>query len=86
MQTSCVCSYYILCTACQCFFLQIAGVASAHELNDRKRFSGFFQTDATTEYIGPALQALAQEFRWNQVAIITQGGPPFQQVRKLYLY
>ena len=67
-------------------FLQIAGVALAHELNDRKRFSGFFQTDATTEYIGPALQALAQEFNWSQVAIITQGGPPFQQVRKLYLY
>ena len=70
----------MLDTICMYFHFQIAGVAAAHELNDRKRFKGFFQTDATTEYIGPALLKLAQEFNWKQAAIITQGGPPFTLV------
>ena len=59
---------------------QIAGVAAAHELNDRSRFKAFFSTDATTEYIGPALLKLSQEFNWKQAAIITQGESPFTLV------
>ena len=63
-----------------CVCLQIAGVAAVEELNDRKRFRGFFSTDVTAKYIGPALLRLAQEFNWKQAAIITQGEPPFTLV------
>ena len=59
----------------------MAGIAGANELNDRQRFRGFYRTDATSEFVGPALAELARQFEWTQLAIITQSESLFIMVR-----
>ena len=61
--------------------IQVAGVAGTDELSDRERYRGLYSTDATVEYIGQALVALAREFNWLQAACITQLERPFIDVR-----
>ena len=65
--------------------MQVAGIAASPELYDRQRFGGFYSTDATIEYVGRGLVAVARTFNWKQVAIITQFGAPFTQVRFPYI-
>ena len=60
--------------------MQMAGTAGADELNDRQRFRGFFRTDATSEFVGPALAELARQFNWTQMAIISQEESLFTMV------
>ena len=51
---------------------QMAGIAGAYVLNDRERFRGFFRTLPSFEFVGPSLAAIARQFGWTQMAIITQ--------------
>ena len=50
----------------------MAGIAATNELNDRQRFRGFYRTDPSTEFVGPALAEMARKFNWTQMAIISQ--------------
>ena len=50
----------------------MAGIAGANELNDRRRFKNFFRTDATSEFVGPAVAQMARQFGWTQMAVVTQ--------------
>ena len=50
----------------------MADIASAYILNDRHRFRGFFRTNPSFEFVGEALAEIACEFKWTQMAIITQ--------------
>ena len=53
-------------------FIQMAGIAGADVLNDRKRFRNFFRTLPSFELVGPSLAVMAREFGWTQMAIISQ--------------
>lgn len=52
----------------------MAGIAAASELNERHRFRGFYRTEASSEFIAPALAVMARQFNWTQMAIISQDG------------
>lgn len=58
----------------------MAGIAGANELNDRQRFRNFYRTDASSEFVGPALAEMARQFKWTQMAIITQEESLFTMV------
>ena len=61
-------------------FCQMAGIEGSDELNNRQRFKGFYRTDATSEFVGAALAEMARQFKWTQMAIVTQGGSLFRLV------
>ena len=46
--------------------------AAATVLNDRKKFRNFFRTSPQFEFLSRALFQTALEFKWTQVAVITQ--------------
>ena len=58
----------------------MAEISGATELNNRQRFKGFFRTDSSNEFVGAALAEIARQFRWTQMAIITQGESIFLMV------
>ena len=58
----------------------MAGIAGANELNNRKRFRGFYRTDASSEFVGPALAGLARQFNWTQMAVISRDESLFLMV------
>ncbi len=58
----------------------MAGIEGSNELNDRQRFRGFYRTDATGEFIGPAVAELARQFNWTKMAIISHSGSLFSMV------
>ena len=66
--------------------MQMAGIAGADVLNDRQRFRNFFRTLPSFELVGPSLAVLAQEFRWTQMAIISQEESLFVLVFKTVLW
>ncbi len=59
---------------------QMAGIEGSAELNDRQRFRGFYRTDATGEFMGPALAEIARRFNWTQMAVISRGVSFFLKV------
>lgn len=61
----------------------MSGIGAATELNDRVRFRGFYRTDASSEFIAPAVAEMAREFNWSQMAMITQDESLYSQV---YIY
>ena len=63
-----------------CCCTQMAGIEGSAELNDRQRFRGFYRTDATGEFIGPALAEIARRFNWTQMAVISRGVSFFLKV------
>lgn len=65
--------------------MQMAGIAGADVLNDRQRFRNFFRTLPSFELVGPSLAVLAREFRWTQMAIISQEESLFVLVFKTVL-
>ena len=58
----------------------MAGVSGSSELINRQRFKGFFRTGSSYEFVGAALAEIARQFRWTQMAIITQGEGIFLMV------
>ena len=58
----------------------MAGIEGSAELNDRQRFRGFYRTDATGEFMGPALAEIARRFNWTQMAVISRGVSFFLKV------
>ena len=66
--------------------MQVAYAAAASALNDRKKFKSFFRTVPLLEFIPKAVLQIATQFRWSQVAAITQMEHLFTSVSKIYLY
>ena len=60
--------------------LQVAGIIGANELNNRRRFRGFYRTDGSHEFVGAALAQMARDFNWTQMAIISQEESLFLRV------
>ena len=58
----------------------MAGIEGSTELNDRQRFRGFYRTDATGEFMGPAIAEIARKFNWTQMAVISRGVSAFLMV------
>ena len=58
----------------------MAGTAASYELSDRQRFRNFFRTEASSEFIAPALAEMARQFNWTQMAVISSDSSPFRRV------
>ena len=50
----------------------MAGTAAADVLSDRQRFRGFYRTEVSSEFVGPALAEMARYFNWTQMAVVIQ--------------
>ena len=57
--------------------------AAANVLTDRKRFKNFFRTLPQYEFLPRALVQTALEFKWTQMAVITQTENLFTSVRSI---
>ena len=57
--------------------------AAATVLNDRKKFRNFFRTCPQFEFLPRALFQSVLEFKWTQMAVITQTEHLFTSVRFL---
>ena len=63
----------------------MAGIEGSTELNNRLRFRGFYRTDATGEFLGPAVAEIARAFNWTQMAVISRGVSVFLKVCDIYI-
>ena len=60
--------------------LQISYVSSSPILSDRDRFQSFWRTYPSDTSLTPALVAVARQYGWNQLKIITQEETLFIEV------
>ena len=58
----------------------MTGASGSSELINRQRFKGFFRTSSSYGFVGAALAEIARQFRWTQMAIITQRETLFTMV------
>ena len=71
---------YELASIVKIVLFQMAGTVGSDELNDRKKFKGFYRTGISHKHVGAAFTELARQFEWTQMAVITQRGSLFIKV------
>ena len=65
--------------------IQISYTSSLTGLSDRERYPNFFQMLPSENDIAQAIVALMQNYGWRRIAILTEDGSLFTEVRNMIL-